>query len=239
MSGYTFRNAGSCLYRADNRTEVFSVELRAALNNDPVPFLLVGDTLFQRAYGRMLRARGFEPADVDEDEALEAAQTRELAGVVLLLRRGAPSALSLFEAIRRARPALPVVVMSYQPTVGEAVKLMQLGAHAYVPVALDATGVAAPSTELLDNLRGILNALSQGQQMQAQRPPAQPARARPLEGQGLVGRSVPMRAVLRDVALVAPTRTTVLILGETGTGRSASRRPSTRARRGGAPRSSP
>jgi DNA-binding NtrC family response regulator len=201
--------------------EVFPVELRAALNNDPIPFLLVGDSLFQRAYGRMLRARGFEPADVDEDAALEAAQTRELAGVVILLRRGSPSALSLFEAIRRARPALPVVVMSYQPTVAEAVKLMQLGAHAYVPVALDATGVAAPSGELLDNLRDIIHAQAQAQgqgQIQNQRSGA-PERGRPLDGQGLVGRSVPMRAVLRDVALVAPTRTTVLILGETGTGK--------------------
>jgi DNA-binding NtrC family response regulator len=198
---------------------VFPVELRAALNNDPVTFLLVGDSLFQRAYGRMLRARGFEPADVAEDEALEAAQTRELAGVVLLLRRGAPSALSLFEAIRRARPALPVVVMSYQPTVAEAVKLMQLGAHAYVPVALDATGVAAPSAELLDNLRCIVQLHSQTQAQNQNQRPAAPERGRPLDGNGLVGRSVPMRAVLRDVALVAPTRTTVLILGETGTGK--------------------
>ena len=38
-------------------------------------------------------------------------------------------------------------------------------------------------------------------------------------GHGLVGESLPMRAVLRDVALVAPTRTTVLVLGETGTGK--------------------
>jgi ActR/RegA family two-component response regulator len=96
---------------------VIAVEIPVAPNTDPITFLLVGDSLFQRAYGRMLRTRGFEPADIDEEGALEAAQTRELAGVVLLLRRGAPSALSLFEAIRRARPALPVVAMSYQPTV--------------------------------------------------------------------------------------------------------------------------
>jgi DNA-binding NtrC family response regulator len=190
------------------------VELQAAPNNDPVGFLLVGDSLFQRAYGRMLRARGLEAADVDEDGALEAAQTRELAGVIFLLRRGASSALSLFESIRRARPLLPIVVMSYQPTVAEAVKLMQLGAHAYVPVALDATGVAAPAPELLENLQGILA---------GQKAPASPERSRRLgvvpAGHGLVGQSVPMRAVLRDVALVAPTRTTVLILGETGTGK--------------------
>ena len=191
------------------------MELPAANNTEPAAFLLVGDSLFQRAYGRMLRARGLDAAVVDEDGALEAAQTLELAGVVLLLRRGASSALSLFEAIRRARPALPVVVMSYQPTVTEAVKLMQLGAHAYVPVALDATGVAAPAPDLLENLEAILH---------GPRGTASPDRARRIgptaaTGHGLVGESVPMRAVLRDVALVAPTRTTVLVLGETGTGK--------------------
>jgi two-component system, NtrC family, response regulator len=91
---------------------------------------------------------------------------------------------------------------------------MQLGAHAYVPVALDATGTAAPSPELLENLRGIL---------QGGKAAASAERPRRLgvvaAGDGLVGRSVPMRAVLRDVALVAPTRTTVLVLGETGTGK--------------------
>ena len=133
---------------------------------------------------------------------------------MLLLRRGVPSALSLFEAVRRVRPTLPILVMSAQPTVAEAVKLMQLGAHACVPVSLDAGGLAAPSPELLENLNGIL---------QSRQAAASPDRTRRMgvvaAGHGLVGESLPMRAVLRDVALVAPTRTTVLILGDTGTGK--------------------
>jgi DNA-binding NtrC family response regulator len=194
--------------------EVLAVELLAVPHPNPVTFLLVGDVAFQRAYGRALRARGFEVAEVGEAGALDAAQTLELAGVILCLRRGVPSALSQFEAVRRARPALPVVVMSSQPTVGEAVKLMQLGAHACVPVALDATGTAALAPELLENLNGIL---------QSRQAAASTDRTRRMgvvaAVNGLVGDSGPMRAVLRDVALVAPTRTTVLILGETGTGK--------------------
>jgi DNA-binding NtrC family response regulator len=190
------------------------VELRVASYNEPVTFLLVGEAHFQRAYGRMLRAHGVEVVEVAEEGALEAAQTLGLAGIVLLLRRGVPAALSLFEAVRRALPALPIVVMSYQPTVTEAVKLMQLGAHACVPVSLDAAGLAAPSPELVENLHGIL---------QSRQAAASPDRTRRMgvvaAGHGLVGQSLPMQAVLRDVALVAPTRTTVLILGETGTGK--------------------
>jgi formate hydrogenlyase transcriptional activator len=36
---------------------------------------------------------------------------------------------------------------------------------------------------------------------------------------GIVGKSVALRRVLREVAVVAPTDATVLILGETGTGK--------------------
>jgi DNA-binding NtrC family response regulator len=190
------------------------VQLSCAANTDPVTFLVVGDPLFQGAYARLLRAHGLDSVSAEGDAALEAAEARELAGIVLLLRRGVPSALSVFEAIRRARPGLPIVAMSYQPTVAEAVKLMQLGAHAYVPVALDATGVAAPSSELVESLQGILSS------RQAAASPDQTRRLGVVvAGHGLVGESLPMRAVLRDVALVAPTRTTVLVLGETGTGK--------------------
>ena len=36
---------------------------------------------------------------------------------------------------------------------------------------------------------------------------------------GIVGKSAPLKSVLQQVALVAPTDATVLILGETGTGK--------------------
>jgi DNA-binding NtrC family response regulator len=181
---------------------------------DPVKFLLVGDALFQRAYGRLLRGRGHEIVEVAEEEAIEAAQTLEPAGVVLRLRRGVPAALSLFESIRRACPALPILVVSQQPTVAEAVKLMQLGAHACVPLLLEPSGTASASPELFENLQAIVHS------QQAASSSDRTRRMGPVAaGHGLVGDSLPMRAVLRDVALVAPTRTTVLILGETGTGK--------------------
>jgi DNA-binding NtrC family response regulator len=126
-----------------------------------------------------------------------------------------PSALSAFEAIHRARPTLPVVVASYQPTVAEAVRVMQLGAHSCVPVVAAAPdGAPTLSPDLVESLQTIL---------QTRPPAAPPDRARRLGpvavGRGLVGESELMKVVLQDVALVAPMKTTVLILGETGTGK--------------------
>jgi DNA-binding NtrC family response regulator len=44
-------------------------------------------------------------------------------------------------------------------------------------------------------------------------------RARPVDGAYMIGDSAPMRDVMQRIRLVAPRRSTVLILGETGTGK--------------------
>jgi len=78
---------------------------------------------------------------------------------------------------------------------------------------LPVTGEGA-APELLEALEGLLRRREAA---------ASPDRALRLgavaAGHGLVGESAAMKSVLRNIALVAPTRTTALILGETGTGK--------------------
>jgi DNA-binding NtrC family response regulator len=187
------------------------VELSIVPRSNPSTFSLVGDPAFQRPHGRLLRERGFSILEVPDEGAVEAAQSLDLAGMILVLRRGVPAALSVLEAVRCARPTLPIIVLAHQPTVSEAVKVMQLGARACQAIAVDAIGGdVVLSPELVDELEQILR----GRQAAAS-----PERTRQAVDHGLVGESAPMKAVLRDVALVAATRTTVLILGETGTGK--------------------
>ncbi|HVU49231.1 MAG TPA: sigma-54 dependent transcriptional regulator [Polyangia bacterium] len=158
-----------------------------------------------------MRSAGLEAVEAAEGEAVEVTQRLGLAGVVLF--RGGSSTLSVFEGLRRARPALPIIVVSQQPAVKEAVRLMQLGAHAYVPaVAGDGGGEA--TTELLEAVREILR------RREAATAPDGVRRLSAVAAEhGLVGESAAMKAVLHHISLVAPTRTTVLILGETGTGK--------------------
>jgi DNA-binding NtrC family response regulator len=109
---------------------------------------------------------------------------------------------------------LPVIVASAQPTVAEAVRVMQLGADSYVPLPQgDGVGGGA-SDELNEAIQRLV---------QRRRSVARLDRTRRLgavvAGHGLVGESPAMKALLQEVGLVAPTKTTVLILGETGTGK--------------------
>jgi DNA-binding NtrC family response regulator len=195
--------------------EELVVELSPSSRSNRAPFLLVGDASFVRGHGAALRARGFEIVEAMDDDAAAAARAPELAGAIVLLRRGSPSALAAFEAIHAARPTLPVVVASYQPTVAEAVRVMQLGATSCVAIAAGSSErLPALSADLLESLQTIL------QSRPASAPTERARRMGPLSAaRGLVGESDLMKGVLQDVALVAPMKTTVLILGETGTGK--------------------
>jgi two-component system response regulator HydG len=189
--------------------------LARASERDPSVFALVGDPAFQRDQAGALRSRGIDIIEVAESEAAEVSQRPDLAGLILLVRRGAPATFSLFDSVRRARPGLPVIAMSYQPVLREAVRLMQLGAHAYLPAIPGAAGAPSPaSDELFEAVSEVLRA------REAAASPDRAGRVGAVAADhGLVGDSAAMKAVLRDIALVAPTRTTALILGETGTGK--------------------
>jgi two-component system NtrC family response regulator/two-component system response regulator HydG len=140
-----------------------------------------------------LRAQGFLMESTrDADLALAAVQAPDVALVLLAMR---PGALALMEALHRASPRLPVIVLAAQPTVAECVRVMQAGAESYLP--------ATAGPELGRAVRRALDRSS----------------PQPRPDGNVVGEGEAIRAVLRQVALVAPTRTTVLLLGETGTGK--------------------
>jgi two-component system NtrC family response regulator len=186
------------------------------IRNLPATFLLIGDVQFRQVQSDLLRHHAVEVIEAEDlASATEALQTTEPCGAIVELRRGTSAPLSALEGLRQLRPLLPVVVASAQSTVAEAVKIMQLGADSYVSLGSDWTSPSSAShPELLDAILHII---------ERQRVVAPIDRTRRLgsvaAGHGLVGESVPMKALLRDVALVAPTKTTVLILGETGTGK--------------------
>jgi len=143
----------------------------------------------------------------------------DIEGALVELSLSSQAPLEVIETLRRLRPLLPVVVASAHASVGEAVRIMQLGVDSYVAMpAESATDPTAAEPALFDSIKRIL-------QRRRATPPVDRtvARTAPLgdaaPGHGLVGQSDTMQTLLRDVALVAPTRTTVLVLGETGSGK--------------------
>ena len=108
--------------------------------------------------------------------------------------------------IRKARPNLPVIVMSAQNTVVTAVTAAEKGAFEYLPKPFD-----------LDDLTiTVERALAPAPQIQQARADAKAARDERLP---LIGRSTAMQEVYRTLARLVPTDLNVLITGESGSGK--------------------
>lgn len=112
----------------------------------------------------------------------------------------------ILPTIRSGRPALPILVMSAQSTVATALSASAAGAFDYVPKPFD-----------LDALLALVrSALAGGPDAQSR---AQASRAEKEAKLPLIGRSAAMQEVYRTVARAAGSDLTVLIEGESGTGR--------------------
>ncbi len=114
------------------------------------------------------------------------------------------NAFDLLPRIRKARPELPVVVMSAQNTFMTAIRASEVGAYEYLPKPFDLTELLA-----------IVNrALAEPRRPKIeQRPDDQP------EPMPLVGRSAAMQDIYRMLARMMQTDLTVMITGESGTGK--------------------
>ncbi len=108
--------------------------------------------------------------------------------------------------IRKSRPLLPIIVMSAQNTVVTAVTAAERGAFEYLPKPFD----------LDDLLAAAERALAPAPAVQQARADAKAARDDRLP---LIGRSTAMQEVYRTLARLVPTELTVLITGDSGTGK--------------------
>jgi two-component system, NtrC family, nitrogen regulation response regulator GlnG len=115
------------------------------------------------------------------------------------------NAFDLLPRIKKARPDLPVVVMSAQNTFMTAIRASERGAYEYLPKPFD----------LKELIAIVGRALSE-----PRRPEAAAAKSEePDSAIPLVGRSPAMQEIYRVLARLMLTDLTVLISGESGTGK--------------------
>ncbi|MCB1490865.1 MAG: nitrogen regulation protein NR(I) [Rhodobiaceae bacterium] len=113
------------------------------------------------------------------------------------------NAFDLLPRIKKARPELPVIVMSAQNTFITAVKASEKGAYEYLPKPFD-----------LKELVAIV-----GRAMSEPRRSHSPANRHQEEEMPLIGRSPAMQDIYRVLARLMQTDLSVMISGESGTGK--------------------
>ena len=114
------------------------------------------------------------------------------------------SAFDLLPRIKKARPDLPVMVMSAQNTFMTAIRASERGAYEYLPKPFD----------LKELISIVGRALSEPKEKTRQ-----PAKVEDFESIPLVGRSPAMQEIYRVLARLMQTDLTVMISGESGTGK--------------------
>jgi two-component system, response regulator FlrC len=151
------------------------------------------DGALREALTDTLRAAGITPlAAADANQALKLLESAEVALVISDVQMPGPSGYELLSEIKRARPDLPVVLMTAYGTIAQAVSAMREGATDYIVKPFDAQA-------LIDMARRQLA-------------------ARVMPGD-LIAADPESKRTLSLARKIAENDATVLITGESGTGK--------------------
>lgn len=169
----------------------------------PTVLVVDDDTALRGAVTTTLADLGYAPAEAADGAAALAWLSRNAADAVLLdLRMPGMDGMEVLRSIRIRPGAPPVAILTAVPTSANTIEAMRLGAVDHLAKPVGREGLAALLGRMIP-------------QTAAAPTPAGPASA---EGD-LVGTSAAMREVQKSIGLLADSDATVLLLGETGTGK--------------------
>lgn len=168
-----------------------------------------------------LRQAGYQPLTAkDGREALEVIRTRNVDCVVTDLHMPRMDGLQLLKEIRQTETALPVIIVTAQGEIKSAIEAMKHGASDYILRPFDLEALELAIKRALSFSRLVVE--------------NQFLRDEKSADTGMVGHSPAMQQLQQSIRQVAPEKATVLVAGETGTGKELV----ARAIHAGSPRSS-
>ncbi len=165
------------------------------------------ETKMQRVLEIMLKRMGHEVACASTgEEALQHLQTTPADLVISDMRMPGMGGIGLLQALREQGFEVPVIIMTAHGSIESAVEAMKLGASDYIVRPFDVEALELTINRILDT--GKIRRQNDFLRHEVEK------------GWGeFVGHSAPMQHVYDLIRQVAPGKTTVLITGETGTGK--------------------
>lgn len=156
-----------------------------------------------------LRQAGYKPLlAADGNEALVQIKNQHIDLVVSDLHMPGMNGLALLKAVRQENETLPFIMVTALGEVKTAVDAMKMGASDYILRPFDLETLEIAIAKALSNRR-----------LQLENTYLKSDNHAGLIDAGLIGESPPMLALKQLIKQVAPEKATVLITGETGTGK--------------------
>ncbi len=154
----------------------------------------------------LLRVEGFGVDMLtDSDAGLARAQAIEYDVVVTDLQMPGVGGLEIIEQLQKAKPHLPVIMITAFHTTEVAIRAIKLGAYDYVLKPIDPPEFLRILKRALESTRVLTRPLAMGEDTSSP--------------EAIIGKSKVMQAVYKEIGRVAAMPVTVLIQGETGTGK--------------------
>ena len=175
------------------------------MTHDNIDILVVDDDISHcTILQALLRGWGYNVALANSGrQALEQVRERVFDLVLCDVRMAEMDGIATLKEIKALNPAIPVLIMTAYSSVETAVEALKTGALDYLIKPLD-----------FDNLQATLEkALAHTHSIDAETPAVTASQF------GMVGKSPAMQHLLSEIALVAPSEATVLIHGDSGTGK--------------------
>jgi DNA-binding NtrC family response regulator len=178
----------------------------------PQVLVVDDDEVVRRTVGKILKHMGIGVVDAaNGGEALQRINEGGYQMVITDLRMPGADGFAVLARSREKHPQVPVIMLTAHGDVHECVAAMRAGAANFLtkPFHVD---------ELEDVVRQTLEAQS-GSAGASKRPAGTPQNTRTQAPVAIIGESAPLKELLETVSRVAASDTTVLLTGETGTGK--------------------
>lgn len=172
--------------------------------------LVVDDDAAHRTMLRtLLTGWGYAISEADDGSAaIERVHEQAFDIILMDIRMIKVSGLEALTEIKVLNPAIPVIIMTAYSSVETAVGALKNGAYDYLTKPLD-----------FDELRLIMERGMDHRRLREENRQLREILGTHFDRQSIIGRSPSMVRVLETVAQVAPSEATILITGETGTGK--------------------
>jgi two-component system response regulator HydG len=179
------------------------------MNKSNTILVVDDDTAHRTMLRTLIGGWGYEIVEADDGAvAIDKVKNHFYDLVLMDVRMVKISGLEALEKIKSYNPAIPIIIMTAFSSVETAVDALKKGAHDYLTKPLD-----------FDKLRITIERSMEHTRLKEENRQLRESLGQHFDRRNIIGQSPAMTSLLETVAQVAPSEATVLITGDSGTGK--------------------